>query len=449
MSFIIDKQTLDDLNIFGKQRSSIYNIFNNTHTRGGALLLEDMFNYPLADAFRIRQRTSIIRFFRELDRSFPFSNESFDIIEHYLENTDERSKLTMEEDNLQRKLKNIVGADTEFEALHKAVLAVMDMCNRLQDFLNGITGPIAEAWQPEVTAMQQLLKEPLLQFMREEKKSKKLNYAKVAEYDRLLRFVSREKIKKLLYHVYSMDVYMSVANVSKLRGFAFAETLDGRENMIEIEGMYHPGLSNPVSNQLRIDRSRNLIFLTGANMAGKSTFMKTLGITIFLAHMGFPVPARQMKFSVQQGLFTTINLSDNLNMGYSHFYAEVLRLKKVAEQAGKTERLVIIFDELFRGTNVKDAFDATVTVADAFAEKRDCTFILSTHIIEAGEVLKEKCDNINFVYFPTIMKEQMPEYTYRLTQGITNDRHGMMIIGNENIIGILKSRKQNAKTGVI
>jgi len=104
---------------------------------------------------------------------------------------------------------------------------------------------------------------------------------------------------------------------------------------------------------------------------------------------------------------------------------------------------------LFRGTNVKDAFDATVTVAEAFAEKRDCTFILSTHIIEAGEVLKEKCDNINFVYFPTIMKEQMPEYTYRLTQGITNDRHGMMIIGNENIIGILKSRKQNAKTGVI
>ncbi len=83
-------------------------------------------------------------------------------------------------------------------------------------------------------------------------------------------------------------------------------------------------------------------------MAGKSTFMKTLGVTIFLAHMGFPVPAKQMSFSVQQGLFTTINLADNLNMGYSHFYAEVLRLKKVAEQAGRTQKLVIIFDELFR-----------------------------------------------------------------------------------------------------
>ncbi len=82
-------------------------------------------------------------------------------------------------------------------------------------------------------------------------------------------------------------------------------------------------------------------------------------------------------------------------------------------------------------TNVKDAYDATVAVAEAFASKRDCTFIISTHIIEAGELLKARCSNINFVYFPTIMKGQMPGYTYQLEQGITNDRHGMMIIGNE------------------
>ncbi len=64
MSFIIDKQTLDDLHIFGK-RGAIFNIFNNTHTRGGALLLEEMFNYPLADAARIGQRMGVIRFFAD------------------------------------------------------------------------------------------------------------------------------------------------------------------------------------------------------------------------------------------------------------------------------------------------------------------------------------------------------------------------------------------------
>ena len=108
--------------------------------------------------------------------------------------------------------------------------------------------------------------------------------------------------------------------------------------------------------------------------------------------------------------------------------------------------MMIIFDELFRGTNVKDAYEATLAVTTAFAEKRNCIFIISTHIIEAGEVLRSTCDNINFVYFPTTMNGNKPEYTYRLAPGITNDRHGMMIINNENIIGIIKSRQRSKKT---
>lgn len=70
---------------------------------------------------------------------------------------------------------------------------------------------------------------------------------------------------------------------------------------------------------------------------------------------------------MRNGMFTTINLPDNLSMGYSHFYAEVLRLKKVVMQLQQTKKLVIVFDELFRGTNVKDAYDATLAVTEAFA----------------------------------------------------------------------------------
>ncbi len=97
-------------------------------------------------------------------------------------------------------------------------------------------------------------------------------------------------------------------------------------------------------------------------MAGKSTFMKSFGIAVYLAHMGFPVPAAGMKFSVLNGMYTTINLPDNINKGYSHFYAEVVRVRKVAESIGNSKNLLVIFDELFRGTNVKDAYDATVAV---------------------------------------------------------------------------------------
>ena len=447
MSFITDKQTLDDLHIFGKSRDgAIYNLFNTTQTRGGAQVLEEMFLYPLSDKDKINRRSTILQYFQGKNASFPFRNDAFDAIEHYLGNTDERTRIVVAEDTLQRRLRNYMGADTDYELLHKGIIAVIEVFNRLHDFLQEIDAAHAPvAYLEEVKGMQTLLQDGQLAWMYEEKGNKKLAYAKAARYDQDLRFAARDKIHKLLYYLYNMDAYTAVARVAIDRRFVFAHALEGNDHILRIEGMYHPQLTSPVSNSLQVDRNSNVIFLTGANMAGKSTFMKTLGVTLLLAHMGFPVPAKHMEFSVQRGLFTTINLADNLNMGYSHFYAEVLRLKKVAEHISRTENMVIIFDELFRGTNVKDAYDATVAVTGAFAGKRNCTFIISTHIIEAGEELRQQYNNINFVYFPTVMNGSMPEYTYRLTTGITNDRHGMMIINNENIIGILKSRRPKPK----
>jgi hypothetical protein len=73
-------------------------------------------------------------------------------------------------------------------------------------------------------------------------------------------------------------------------------------------------------------------------------------------------------------------------------------------------------------------------------------FVVSTHIIEAGEVLREKCENINFVYLPTLMEGNKPVYTHRLQLGITADRHGMVIIKNEGILDILARKKSIKKT---
>ena len=86
---------------------------------------------------------------------------------------------------------------------------------------------------------------------------------------------------------------------------------------------------------------------------------------------------------------------------------------------------------------MKDAYDATLAVTEAFAGIPDCLFMISTHIIEVGQVLKERCKNIRFVYLPTVMEGSVPRYTYQLTEGITNDRHGMIIINNEKIIEII------------
>lgn len=173
-------------------------------------------------------------------------------------------------------------------------------------------------------------------------------------------------------------------------------------------------------------------------MAGKSTFMKSVAIALYLAQMGFPVPAESVNFVPVEGLFTSINVPDNIVKGYSHFYAEVLRVKGIAQRVGEGKKLFVTFDELFKGTNVKDAFDATLSVVTAFAKHRNCLFVVSTHIVEVGASLSETCNSVQFKCLPSEMDGDRLIYRYKLQDGISTDRHGMTIIRNEHILDIIK-----------
>ena len=452
MNFTTDRQTIEDLNIFGKRGdNSIYSLFNHTQTRGGAMLMEQLFHEPLSRPEAIRKRIGIIRYFAGAGLSFPCKPEWFDAIEQYLANTDERTKLSHEDSTLGRRITGMITLNTEQAIIHKGVAAVVEMLHACRDFVlamaagarDGKNGADGTAYVDERTAMQTLLSDAAFTEVLQQSPRKKLAFEQVAAFDELLRFRHRGLIRRLLERIYYLDLYLTVARVAVGRKLAFPTVLERDAHSITIKGLYHPGLENPVANSVRITPDNNVIFLTGANMAGKSTFMKSLGITMYLGHMGFPVAAAEMEFSVLDGLFTTINLADNLGMGASHFYAEVLRVKKVAEELNHGRNLLVIFDELFRGTNVKDAYEATIAITEAFAGRRTSIFIISTHIIEAGEVLRERCDNIGFLFLPTRMKGTQPVYTYQLERGITDDRHGMVIIRNVGILDILEKGNLN------
>lgn len=441
MVFQIDTQTLNDLSVLGTGRTkTVYEIFNRVKTRGGGRLLEEMFRYPLSDAAAIQKRVDIIRYYGVNRIEFPFQPPLFDAVEFYLDNTDGRSQLMAQDNTLERRMKSLIATDSEYSWIHSGIVGCLELLNTLDDFLRQIAGETDRNIAELHTALEKLLRNDKWGWFSTEKGKKKVSFERAVDYDKVLRFEEGDRIRKILYHVYQMDVYMSVAQVANERGFSYPVVCPAGQNILNLKGVFHPFLTEPVGNTLCVDKDSNVIFLTGANMAGKSTFMKSVSIAVYLAHVGFPVPAEAMEFSVYDGMFTTINLPDNLNMGYSHFYSEVLRLKKVAQQMEQGSRLFIVFDELFRGTNVKDAYDATLAVSEAFAEVHDCTFIISTHIIEVGTVLKERCRNIRFVYLPTLMDGSKPVYTYRLTEGITSDRHGMIIINNEKIIDIINGK---------
>lgn len=443
MHFNTDKQTLDDLNILGKPgKDSIYTIFNQTHTRGGASLLEQMFMYPLADPAAINTRSRSIQYFSSIEATFPFSSALFDSAELYLSMDDERTRLPHEKETIGGKLRHLIAEDHHYKVISSGVTAMIEILQVLKGFSESISAAASQTpYASELQEIGTLLEDQDLTPVMLEKLKGKLSYAQTSRYDDLLRFRNRKPLQRILHHIYTLDVYISVAKVARRHDFVFPQALDKELHTVYLEGVYHPLVKNAVRNTLRITPDSNIIFLTGANMAGKSTFMKSLGIALFLAHIGFPVAAQKMEFSVRDGIYTTINLSDNLSAGSSHFYAEVLRIKKVAHELGRARNLFIIFDELFRGTNVKDAYEATIAITEAFAAKKNCMFIVSTHIIEAGEVLKERCRNIHFTYLPTTMLNNTPAYTYKLAEGITADRHGMIIIRNEGILDIINSRQ--------
>lgn len=397
--------------------------------------MEELFRYPLTDIALINRRSNIIRYFSDTPVDFPLQNATFDAVQIYLSNTDERTKLVAGDQTIGKKLGNIIAMDTMTQQIHKGITGIAELLSSVRELIGRIQLDVCEGFSQDLAEIKTILSQSIFRDLLESKA--KLTDTKMIWFDDLLRFRNRDSINKLLGYLYQLDVYIATGRVARERNFNFALASEKGHLKIDIEGVFHPHVPNAVANDIRISPDGNVIFLTGANMAGKSTFMKSLSISLYLAHMGFPVPAASMSFSVLDGIYTTINLPDDIGMGASHFYSEVLRVKKVATEL-QSKNLFVLFDELFRGTNVKDAEEATIAVAAAFAGKAQSIFVLSTHIMEAGEELKKRYANIRFMYLPTRMVGGKPVYTYHLEEGITEDRHGMVIINNEGILDILK-----------
>lgn len=425
-----DEQTLDDLGIFGRQQAEgIFGIYNHTHSRGGERLLREWFKAPLADKDGINNRLNTIEQFALRKTGFPVNGNVLDRIEKYLSRTQDDDNDGIPKNTLSEK-ETVDG-----------VVATIELLQGMKAFADAADATSLPAYSAERNELAGLLADTALAPALKEKLKGRLSYSAVTAYDQLFRKRVYKQLEQLLHYVYTLDVYLSVGQLSVKNGYVYPRVLEPGTATLVIKGVVHPALKNAVGNDIAMRAGHNLIFLTGANMAGKSTLLRSISVAVYLAHMGFPLAAKAMAFSVMDGMYTTVNLPDNLGIGASHFYMEVLRAKKVAVELSKKKSLFVIFDELFRGTNVKDAHEATVAITSAFAKSHNSLFIISSHIVEAGEELKKE-PAISFQYMPTEMNGNIPEYPYILRQGITDDRHGMVIIQNEGILDILREGKK-------
>lgn len=437
MLFTTDKQTTGDLSVFGRKGEiSLFSYFNHTYTQAGEHLLEQFFNEPLSTATAINRRSDIIAYFAAADFEFPLKNIQLNTIESYLENSDPRTRLSSMEGSISERITGMLGGSIDADAIYNGISELVRMIRVLAGFLSSLALPTDHPYISEAEEMHKILNEHEMVDLINKFSLRMPKKSESVALDDLFRFGKGSQLKKLFGYIAAMDVYCSIALVARKNRLCFTSAKEKSTLNVEIKGLVHPFVEGAIPNSVSIDPGSHIIFLTGANMAGKSTFMKALSTALYLAHMGFPIAAESMTFSVLDGIYTTINLPDNLGMGASHFYSEILRAKKIALEL-QDRKLFVLFDELFRGTNVKDALEATIAFSEAFTTRPDCIFVLSTHIIEAGEVLQKSTKGIQFLYLPTEIEGGKPKYSYKLKEGISSDRHGMIIINNEGILDIL------------
>ncbi|TSJ40245.1 hypothetical protein FO440_10800 [Mucilaginibacter corticis] len=436
-SFEIDRQTFKDLDLFNEDGNSIYSFFNNAKTIGGAKKLKELMETPSFDASVLNSRRDTAQYFYRKQLPLPLIKKDVDFIEYYL---------VLNSPPLQSNIAyaTVWNTKTLFSPVPdsyiitegiKYIHKLLQILNEFNDALTVEDGP-ASISDFKKTLNSFVTKKEIQKFL-SVNSHKKMRYLEFSYYDSLFRKTEIMAMRDLLKLVYELDAYYAIAKAVTDHGFCFPEYDETQHANVQISGLYHPCIKNAVSNDVVINKNKNLFFLTGANMAGKSSFLKALGSAVYLAHVGFPVPAAKMRTSIFKGLITTINLSDNINNGYSHYFSEVMRVKKTAQKILEKDNLFVIFDELFRGTNVKDAYDASLATITALSKIKNNVFLISTHIVEIAAELKA-IDNIAFKYFDSKIDGDKPVFDYKLTDGVSSETLGYYIFEKEDIIGLLE-----------
>ncbi len=441
MDFKMDVQTYGDLSVFGGSESnfSLFALFKKTKTVGGRERIEGLMRNPSNSLEELQHRTAAIAFFSKSAIELQINHDQFDLILHYL-NYDRGHLRGTVLDSFFPWLSNRVKSNQHYYVVQVGIKYLLVLLKYAQEFATQLIDSSAPNRLLEIAAqMSNILAKDSLRYAVSRTAKKNFSFYQLGKLDSLFRRENKLVILDLLQLFYELDVFETLAKVAKEREFCLPSYADHENTTVSISGLFHPALTAPIKNDLEINDQNNLTFLSGSNMAGKSSLLKSAGTAVYLAHLGFPVPASHMQTVVFNGLITTINLADMIENGLSHYYSEVMRVKKIASLLTERKRMFIILDELFKGTNARDAFDASLLVVNGFAAIPNSVFIISSHITELADELK--AENIAFSYLEHLIIDEKPKFTYQLKAGVAKDGIGMYFIEKENILGLLAQAK--------
>ena len=278
-------------------------------------------------------------------------------------------------------------------------------------------------------------------FLKDGGRDSSFSFWRIYLYDAEFRRGHRAALERLLEICHELDALRSLGRVVEREGLVFPSFVDeetaGAGPWVSARALVHPLVEDAVANEVSLGRGPRFLFVTGPNMAGKTTFMKALGVAVYLAHVGMGVSAREMELRALDGICSSLNVEDNLAQGYSFYFAEVRRVKTVGELLQRGLRLLVLFDELFKGTNVRDALDGSRMVVEGFRSWPESAFVLSSHLLELAEEV-EADSALSFRCFESEVVDGRPHFSYRMRDGVSRDRLGMLILENEGVPRLLE-----------
>ncbi|HPR31697.1 MAG TPA: hypothetical protein PLK12_06370 [Prolixibacteraceae bacterium] len=231
-----------------------------------------------------------------------------------------------------------------------------------------------------------------------------------------------------------VDALCSLANYSYNQSHFSLPQFNDNIVHFSAKELAHP-LIHPekrVANDFAIDNRTRLIIVTGANMAGKSTFLRTLGINFLLARCGAPVCAREMTLAPLP-LYTSMRTADSLFDDESYFFAELKRLKQILDEAEKNIPLFILLDEILKGTNSVDKLNGSRKLLKKMTGLQTLT-VVATHDLKLTD-LEDECPGVIRNYcFEIGLNDREMTFNYKIVQGVTQTMNASFMMKKMGLI---------------
>jgi DNA mismatch repair ATPase MutS len=200
------------------------------------------------------------------------------------------------------------------------------------------------------------------------------------------------------------------------------------------KGVGHPLIpaEDCVRNDIRIGDPQHFLIITGSNMSGKSTFLRSVGSNLLLALSGMPVCAETFVCSPMR-IMTSMRIKDSIAKHTSYFQAELLRLQQIVEVLKTGERVFILLDEILKGTNSEDKLSGSRKLIEHFLQYR-CLGMIATHDLELGLMETAHPQKISNHCFESTIREDQLFFDYRIREGVARNKNATFLMQKMQII---------------